>query len=361
MSFLKNLFSKKEVPVESYEDFWNWFQNNGKTFFKVVRDENNIKENFLDELSDKLSNIKEGFYFLTGMLDDTTAELILTADGDLKNIIFIEEIISKAPSVKNWKFTAHKPAIDIVNVAIKMDGYNFSSENLSFYSNDDPDYPDEIEITVVHDDYTDENSDIINRGIFIFLDNYLGEINYATSVDTTSVISKGEAQKDLIPIEKLKSYLVWREKEFIEKYENVVPDVEEAFLVYEGKINDGSYYIGTMNSNLLAWEYKASHPWFAVIKLEFDSENGLPDDAVADKLNYFEDNLLELLTSQKGNLYLGRETNNGKREIYFACRDFRNASKVLYQSQENHLLTEDFTYEIYKDKYWLTLKHYMSL
>jgi len=360
MSFLKNIFSKKEAPIETYQDFWKWFQKNEKTFLKVVKDENNIEENFFNKLSDKLNEVKDGIYYLTGMYDDKTAELIITADGNLNNIVFVEEIINAAPVINNWKLIAHKPALDINDVSIRMDGFIFSAENLNFYSDDDSEYPDEIDITIVHDDYSDENSDTIKRGTFIFLDNYLGELNYATTVDATSVVGKKEAKKELIPIDKLKSYLIWREKEFIEKYDSVVPDVEEAFSVYEGKMNNGSYYIGTLNSNLLAWEYKASHPWLVVIKLEFDSENGLPDDAMAEKLNYFEDNLLELLTPQNGNLYLGRETNNGEREIYFACRDFRNASKVLYQTQKNHLLTEDFTYEIYKDKYWSTLKHYMK-
>ena len=360
MSFLKNIFSKKEAPIETYQDFWNWFQKNEKTFLKVVKDENNIEENFLNKLSDKLNEVKDGIYYLTGMYDDKTAELIITADGNLNNIVFVEEIIKAAPVNNNWKLIAHKPALDIKDVSIRMDGFIFSAENLNFYSDDDSEYPDEINITIVHDDYSDENSDTIKRGTFIFLDNYLGELNYATTVDNTFVIGKKEAKKELIPIEKLRSYLIWREKEFIEKYDNVVPDVEEAFSIYKGKMNDGSQYVGIMNSNLLAWEYKASHPWFVLIKLEFDSENGLPDDAMAEKLNHFEDNLLELLTSQNGNLYLGRETNNGEREIYFACRDFRNASKVLHQAQKNHLLTEDFTYEIYKDKYWSTLKHYMK-
>jgi hypothetical protein len=360
MSFLKNLFSKKEAPIETYQDFWDWFQKNEKTFFNVVKDENDIAENFLNKLSDKLDEVKDGIYYLSGMFDDETAELIFTADGNLNNIVFVEEIINAAPSINKWKLTALKPALNIEDVSITMDGLSFSSENLNFYSNDDPIYPDEISITVVYDNYSEEKSDAVERGIFIFLDNYLGELNYATIVDSTFVIGRKDASKELIPIEKLKSYLIWREKEFIEKYDNVVPVVEEAFLVYEGKMNDGSYYIGTLNSNLLAWEYKASHPWFVMTKLEFDSENGLPDNAMAEKLNYFEDNLLELLTSQNGNLYLGRETNDGRREIYFACRDFRNASKVLYQTRKKHLLTEDFTYEIYKDKYWSTVKHYMG-
>lgn len=127
MSFLKNLFIKKETPIKSYQDFWDWFQKNEKAFFKVVRDENNIEENFLNKLSDKLAEIKDGFYYLTGMFDDNTAELILTADGNLNNIIFIEEIINAAPVINNWKLTAHKPALDIKEVSIKMMAMIFRS------------------------------------------------------------------------------------------------------------------------------------------------------------------------------------------------------------------------------------------
>jgi len=344
----------------TYQNFWDWFQENEKTFFNVVEQGNSIPELFFNKLASKLDIIKEGIWYLSGMYDIETAEIIFTADSDLKTIAFVEELVAAAPDIKGWRITALKPEMDIDRYSIEMEGISFSNDTLFFYPNESTEYPDQIDITMVHKDYSDEKKNSIINGSYIFLDNYLGEITSATIIDNVCIESVDDAQKELIPIEKLKSYLIWREKEFIEKNDKVVPDVEEAFSVYEGKMNDGSYYIGTLNSNLLAWEYKASHPWFIVIKLEFDSENGLPDDAMAEKLNYFEDNLLELLTSKNGNLYLGRETNNGRREIYFACRDFRNASKVLYQTQKIHLLTEDFTYEIYKDKYWTTVKHYMG-
>lgn len=44
------------------------------------------------------------------MLDNETAELIITADGILKNYVFVEELIDSVPKIKGWKFTAHKPA-----------------------------------------------------------------------------------------------------------------------------------------------------------------------------------------------------------------------------------------------------------
>jgi hypothetical protein len=45
MNFLKNIFLKKDDPIKSYDDFWNWFQTNEKNFFSVVKSDRNIVEN----------------------------------------------------------------------------------------------------------------------------------------------------------------------------------------------------------------------------------------------------------------------------------------------------------------------------
>jgi len=46
MSFLKDIFTKKEEPIKSYKDFWFWFQKNEKTFFNAVKNNNNIEKIF---------------------------------------------------------------------------------------------------------------------------------------------------------------------------------------------------------------------------------------------------------------------------------------------------------------------------
>ncbi|MEO8150857.1 MAG: hypothetical protein ABI723_24705 [Bacteroidia bacterium] len=187
MSFLKNIFSKKDEPVKSYEDFWNWFHKNEKTFFNVVKEHSNIEKDFFYKLSPKLNEIKDGFFYLTGMYDDNTAELIITADGTIKNIVFAEELVNEAPKIEGWKFTALKPALDIKAVNIEMAGFKFNDENLSFYANDYADYPDEIDITIMHNDFTEENKSAITNGTYIFLDNYLGELGFATTIDNLTV------------------------------------------------------------------------------------------------------------------------------------------------------------------------------
>jgi len=86
MNFLKKLFGKTNEPIKSYEDFWNWFEKNEKIFFNAVKQRRNIEKDFFDKLSLKLNELKDGFFYLTGMYNADTVELVLTADGAVKNI-----------------------------------------------------------------------------------------------------------------------------------------------------------------------------------------------------------------------------------------------------------------------------------
>jgi hypothetical protein len=69
--------------------------NREKSFYQVVKngDQEAIEKDFFDKIAPRLSQINEGYYFLTGMSDDSTAELVLTADGEIRNVVFIEELI----------------------------------------------------------------------------------------------------------------------------------------------------------------------------------------------------------------------------------------------------------------------------
>ena len=136
MSFLKSIFKTKEEPINSYSDFWNWFQQNEQKFYKVLKDQGNINKVFFDKLAPKLNELKDGFWFLAGMFDDSTAELVLTADGVIKNIVFIEELVESAPKMSNWKITALKQPSDLNQFGIEMNGYKFDETKMTFYSTD---------------------------------------------------------------------------------------------------------------------------------------------------------------------------------------------------------------------------------
>lgn len=366
MSFLKTLFSKKDEPITSYHDFWKWFQKNEKGFFDVVKNSKESKEiekAFFNKLSPKLDELKDGFFFLTGMYDNDTVELVITPEGDIKNIVFVEELINSAPSIAGWKFTALKPALDIKDVSIEMNDHSFNRENISFYSNESAEYPDEIDITIVHNDLDEENESIIKNGTYIFLDNYIGELNFITTIDNINFVRKNEAQKELIPIEKLKDFLIWRKKEFIEKYEGVMLDTETAnHSILEAELKSGNKLIATINTDILNWGNKASHPWILNVEIKYNGEdyNGMPDEDTYQLLNEIGSEILKELKDTDGFLNIGRQTADGVREIYFACKDFRKPSKVMNEIQKKYSQKSELTYDIYIDKYWQSFNRFNS-
>lgn len=354
MGIFRNLIGTKETPIKSNDDFWNWFQTNEKNFFKVIKNQGNVERDFFDILSSKLNQLRDGYWFLAGMYDNTTAELVLTADGVYKNIVFVEELVQSAPKMDNWKITALKPALNINDVHISMDELKFSKENLYFYSNDHPKYPDEIDITIIHTDYKEDLKNPITNGVYIFMDNYLGELDAVTTIDSMQIIGKDKAEKELIPIDKLKDFLLWRQKEFIEKYEGTRYSTNnDNYNSLEATLKNGKPLFAIVNSALLDWDSKASHPWILTIEIKYDgNENGMPDKETYELMNNFEDELMLELKDSEGYLNIGRQTADNSRVIYFACKDFRLPSKVLtkFKSDYNNRLNVDF--DIYKDKYW---------
>ncbi|WP_235830364.1 hypothetical protein [Paenimyroides tangerinum] len=159
MDILKNLLNENQKldDIQVYENFWNWFKTHESAFFNTVKSRENIEADFFDVMSPELDKINEGIYFLTGMYNENTAELILTPDGVLKNFVFVEDLIKMAPELQNWKFTALKQPNDIKNIGIKMGDYTFDSETLSFYPIEHPNYPDEVELIVVHSNFKEED------------------------------------------------------------------------------------------------------------------------------------------------------------------------------------------------------------
>lgn len=359
MGFFDKILGKKESPIVTYSDFWNWFLKHEKEFFKVVQNGENIDQDFFKKLSPKLDEIHEEIYFLTGMFDEHTAELILTPDGAIRNIFLIEELVDAAPRIKGWKFTALKPASDIKDVSINMGGFKFNSDNLKFYPNLHKDYPDEIDLTIIYDDFVEDEKGMQTNGIYIFLDNFLGELHSVTLIDSLKIVGKNDTSEELIPIEKLKDYLIWREKEFVEKYEGVRHDTEhDNYSSLEAKTKDGQIVLAIVNSDVLDWDKKASHPWVLSIEIPFDgSNNGMPDNETYQLLNNIEDEIMLDLKDLDGYLNVGRETSAGKREIYFACKEFRKPTKVLNAIIKKYNQLE-ISYEIYKDKYWQSFKHF---
>ncbi|KOS06450.1 hypothetical protein AM493_10695 [Flavobacterium akiainvivens] len=359
MKLFKLFNNKKEVAtITNYADFWAWFTKHEKDFHKATNKQDNLEKAFFNKLQPHLEQIKNGIWFLVGMYDDSTAELILTAEGDATTIAFVEELVAAAPVLPGWRFTALKPEYGIDNAAVNMAGYSFNDDTVSFYANELQGYPDEIDITIVHKEYRNDNHADIAKGTFLFLDHLLGELNFMALIDNISFKSPTQAEAELVPVEKLKSFLIWREKEFVEKYSGMRHNTaDDSYSVFEAALQDGTFVIATMNTTLLDWDAKASHPWIAILSLKF--EGTMPDDETDGLLREIENGLDVVLKDYEGYLYLGHETNNGLREIYYACKDFRLPSKMFYDVEKKYSNRLKISADIYKDKYWKSFNRFV--
>lgn len=361
MRGIKSIFGKKPSPILDYTAFWWWFTSNAAKFFKVVQEGSQIDQNFLDPLAAQLALIKKDYYYVTGMYDENTAELVFTAEGNIAQIVFVEDLVAAAPRIENWKFTALKPAIRMEDIDIHMGDYRFNQDNLNFYANEHAAYPDEVDLTLVYDDYSEQDSETIRLGVYIYLDNYLGELKAATIIDQMQVIGPVQAEKELISIARLKDYLNWREKEFIEKYnEERYESKEDHYATYEGQHANGNPLIALVNTAVLEWDSKASHPWIANIELWYkEGNNGMPGNKTYELVNQLEQDLMKELQGEQGYLYIGRQIGNGVCRMNFACCEFRTPSKVLYAIQNKYKSQfEEVNIDIYKDKYWQSFNHF---
>lgn len=242
-----------------------------------------------------------------------------------------------------------------------MSGYSFDDRNLSFFPSEDTHYPDEIDITIVHDHYTEENKAKINNGVSIFLDHYLGELDFAICIDNLSVVGRDEAKKELIPIVKLLDYIEWRQKEFIEKHEGIRYNTEnDQYSILEAQLESGKVLVAVINTDLLRWDRKASHPWILSVEIPYDGSdnNGMPNNEIRKLLDEVENCISEELKDYEGYLNIGRQTAENMREVYFACKDFRKPSKVLHKIQAAYKDQLEISYDIYKDKYWRSFNRF---
>ena len=86
----------------------------------------------------------------------------------------------------------------------------------------------------------------------------------------------------------------------------------------------------------------------------------MPNNETSELLNTIEDEIMEYLRDADGYLNIGHQTAENLREIYFACKDFRKPSDVLYRIKKKYGAKAAIDYDIYKDKYWRSFNRFKN-
>lgn len=118
--------------------------------------------------------------------------------------------------------------------------------------------------------------------------------------------------------------------------------------------------LAIINTTLLEWDGKASHPWIITVRISYDgtATNGMPDKNTYDLMDKIEDELMSSFPTDIGYLNIGRETADNLREIYLACTEFRKSSRTVDQVIARYQTSLQIDYTIYKDKYWKSFERF---
>ena len=349
--------------VKSYSAFWTWFAAHERQFFHAVQINTRIEEDVLDKISLALDIVKEGLLCRVS-ITSTTVELNISANGAIETIVFAEELVQAAPHFKGWSFTALKTATPINNLSININGHLFSDANIKFYSIYNAAYPASIDLTLTYDSLSKKNKPLIETGMILFLDTYIGELRAVTDIDHVKIIASSKAKRQLIPIGDLDAFLAQRQAKRMSKYQSLgQPTCQGNYITASGFQTNKEPFVTLIDSGLMAWDAKPSHPWIAVMTVEFDGTQnaGMPDEGTWNSLCKLENDLMAKLPNSHGYLKIAARTASNTRNFYFACQDFRAPSKVLYQLQASYASVFKVTYEIYQDKYWQSMDWCNSL
>lgn len=349
------------LPLEKIKIFWEWFQDQAVYFKNLLHTQGDVEQLIFEPLGNALNKIQSELFFLLGYKENGDAELILTADGNIKNMFLIDALIQYAPQIEGWKIIGHKKAMDLENLNISIDEMEFNKDTLFFRPIIHEQFPDLIDIEIYYPDFKEEEVNAIHQGIYIFLDNYIGEINFTKLIDQIVVVASVPDKEELVPINKLKDYLIWREKEFTENYVESPFEEEFQYSLLSAELQNGNNLIAIVNTTALQWDAKASHPWVGIVTIPFEvnNEDQFPDEAMQEILEKVELKLCDNLTQEDGALHIGRQTTGCLREIYFTSKSYNRLAQVFYAVQQEF---EDLKIEIelYKDKYWRTFDKYQT-
>jgi hypothetical protein len=188
---LEGLFKKK-----SKEDiFWSWFSQNNQKYFYF---ENNQTELFA-QLKTELKKIHPDIVFeFSPIFSDGTREFVISADGIKSIFPVINNLVAKAPEIKNWKIIAfrqpHKNITQIKyqNLTVNLDDVFFR------YAKDNGKIELELNIRGFYE------SPEWTAAAFILLDNVLGE--YHTEMSLSCIVKKELNENEvssLVPIRTL--------------------------------------------------------------------------------------------------------------------------------------------------------------
>ena len=127
-----------------------------------------------------MTDIKSGLVYEIAILDDEDNELIISGDGVKELIPYVQDFVDSAPSIDGWKIIAFRPRMDdYASFTLNFGERVFDPKTLWCWSRIENG---SFDLVIYHEDYSDENRNLLVNGTYVLLDMALGEFDVMTGI-----------------------------------------------------------------------------------------------------------------------------------------------------------------------------------
>jgi hypothetical protein len=184
------------------KDFWDWFQNKKSDIEKfIISDSDDYS--IYDELTEKLSSYNE--LVIAELTKDThdINVLILSCDGRIDGIPFVEKLYESAPIIENWRFQKFRMPGHVKE--LNYQGLQFKSNDIKIKYTPDEQY---FNLELFIKGYN-TNDDRYKGLAFLYLDHMVGEYNVMTKIGNIEFkkMNLFTSSNDKISLEELKTII----------------------------------------------------------------------------------------------------------------------------------------------------------
>jgi hypothetical protein len=188
------------------QEFWKWFEENELTYRRIFDDH---ETDLIDDILKKLIEIQRGLAVEFEKLNNFYV-MTISADGIEENFDIVQNIIDKAPLLRNWKFIAFRQPYAkerLQKLVLTVYGHSLDPKQIMFL----PIVEEEkLYIQIFSNEITKETKNKFGYGCLMLLDNIIGEYACVKKVNGYEYYNLAEAtefKSELRPLTKIREYL----------------------------------------------------------------------------------------------------------------------------------------------------------
>ena len=206
-------FAYKKIEKRRANNFWKWFEKQNHPFLFLQDMGEEEKEQLMDGLLTQLHKYDRNLFFeIGGREENEKMELIITAEGIVKNFPKVELLVAIAPMFKDWTVLAFRQPSG-TDFNLKYQGKEFRPDKIIFIPVCNEDLPDSLGIQVFYPDYTEEEREIFMFGTYIMIDSLIGEKSATLDIEYLEVSATPDdiSEYDFMHLSALPDYiLAWK-------------------------------------------------------------------------------------------------------------------------------------------------------